>query len=770
MHFMDDMHKEMLARNGLYKFWHSIPFISFFHFVILIGVGSYIALSLQMTLLDQAAQQAAVSSSASFGQGRSSLAQLNAQLFAASKRYNNARTDAERTNHGAALSDIAVERKTAFLDAAQNSPHDFLLNVLPEDVQEKLPDVVQSLLEEEVNVEGELTVIHVDPPAEGGYAERTLYELDADSATAAGHTRLHLHFDGDAPEGLVTGTKVKVHGIALDQELVPMAAAGGGGGTTVTTQAAATATGPQKTLVILLNFTNNTSQPFTVAQTADVVFNGIRSTDAFYEESSFGSLSLYGDVVGWYTIPYDTTYACNVDVMAAAADQAATAAGVAVSTYPHKIYMWNQAGCGWGGMGTIGGNPSQAWIPSHSNNADSSVVSHEFGHNILAHHAQWLKCGAKAIDSYANCTIDEYGDRSDVMGYMWGYYFQFVGARKLGESWLSNVSHMQTVTANGTYTISPSETNDANVKLLKIAKPDTNESYYLSFRQAVGAFDITLPPAFVNGVGIHLWNGSVTSQTKLIDTTPGDNNPLNAPLADGTSFADPANGITITQLSHTPTTVTVSAQFTGAQCVPGAPNLNLSPLTQSGSSGAPKIYTLTLKNTDSATCPSAAYALSNTVPSGWTGTLSTPSLTLAPGVQSSATITVTPPAIVTDGTYTVTGRAVDASVGIHQANTAATYVSFTDVTPPTVTITSPADGAVIKGKGNVNVSAYASDSSGIASIVLKIDGTTVKTCTAVTSCSYKWTINKISVGSHTVVATATDKAGFTSSASVTVTK
>jgi len=83
--------------------------------------------------------------------------------------------------------------------------------------------------------------------------------------------------------------------------------------------------------------------------------------------------------------------------------------------------------------------------------------------------------------------------------------------------------------------------------------------------------------------------------------------------------------------------------------------------------------------------------------------------------------------------------------------------NINDSTPPTVSITSPANGSTVPTKGSLSIKASASDSSGIFKIMISVDGATSKTCSrGATSCQLNLSVNKISAGSHTISATAID--------------
>src|SRR5579863_7309920 len=91
-----------------------------------------------------------------------------------------------------------------------------------------------------------------------------------------------------------------------------------------------------------------------------------------------------------------------------------------------------------------------------------------------------------------------------------------------------------------------------------------------------------------------------------------------------------------------------------------------------------------------------------------------------------------------------------------------------DTTPPTVSITAPANGA--KVSGIVAVTANASDNVSVASVQFEIDGVNAGAADLAAPYAYSWDTSKSPNGPHTVKAVATDGAGnSTTSATVTVT-
>jgi poly(hydroxyalkanoate) depolymerase family esterase len=89
-----------------------------------------------------------------------------------------------------------------------------------------------------------------------------------------------------------------------------------------------------------------------------------------------------------------------------------------------------------------------------------------------------------------------------------------------------------------------------------------------------------------------------------------------------------------------------------------------------------------------------------------------------------------------------------------------------DVTPPTVALTAPADGATVSG--TVTISASASDNVGVQRVELRVDGALVGTAT---SAPYQvsWSTASVGNGGHTVTARAYDAAGNSASSSRSVT-
>ena len=101
-------------------------------------------------------------------------------------------------------------------------------------------------------------------------------------------------------------------------------------------------------------------------------------------------------------------------------------------------------------------------------------------------------------------------------------------------------------------------------------------------------------------------------------------------------------------------------------------------------------------------------------------------------------------------------------------NVSVQAVGVVDSTPPTATITAPANGASVSG--NVTVSANASDNIAVTSVTFRVDGTIIGSADLTAPYSVTWNTSGAASGNHTLTAEAADAAGNRgTSAAVTVT-
>ena len=653
---------------------------------------------------------------------------LTTQLLQTAALYQRAPA-AEKSGHLEKSLGLAATRKALMLQKIESDPATFLLHSLPAEVRNSLPALVQGLVEESIEVSGELTVVRADDFEHGRF--ETTYSLTTDETPSK---TFSLHFASD-PTTLMTGSKIRVKGMALG----PHIGLASGGAPRVQTQSAAITSllGTQQTIVIVGNFLDS-AVPCAPADIYVRMFTDPHSINNYYQETSFNQVSFSGDVYGPYTINY---YSNSTDYMgwANALDQAVTGAGVNLGNYSRRVYVLPPNATGYAGYGLYGGSPSRAWIYR----CDwSDLYAHELGHNFGMRHA-------------STPTL-EYGDYSCVMGYSNVGLRHLNAPHKVQTGWVPS-SRVQTVTSSGAYQLSLLEqTNGSSIQVIKIPKSDTSEYYYLGYRRPVGFDGTGLRSDYWQTTDVHTWNGSLN--TYLVGV-----------LGDGASFSDSINGISVTQTGHDDTagTATVSIIYTGPSCAPGAPAVAVSPSSLSGSAGTNLGYSVSITDNDSSVCGNVTFAFTAVVPTGWTSAFLLSPLQLAPGSTGSTTWTVTAPEGTTDGSYPIQVIVTDVSNSSHLASTNATAVLMTDTTPPTVSFISPANGSSVPPNGQVKINVSAFDNVGVTQVEIRIDGALKATMTS-SPYTTTWNAKREAKGPHTIQATAYDAAGKNASASVTV--
>ena len=441
--------------------------------------------------------------------------------------------------------------------------------------------------------------------------------------------RLKLRFEG-APPDLPSGSRVRVKGRLQDEETLALSASDPG-----SVQALSLATpntfGQQRVIVILVNFQDNGSTPYSAASAQTTTF---QSVNTFYAENSYGQTSLSGDVYGWYTIPMSGSV-CDTTKIASLAEEAAVNLGGAnLSAYTRRIYAFpNISACTFWGRGSVGGSPSRAWI---NGSYATQVVAHELGHNFGNYHSHSQPCAAGA------CSSVEYGDNRDIMGQTAVAHTTAFQKERLG--WLNYGSSppVQIVGLSGTYWIDGYAQPGSAPKALKILKgldaSGKRTWYYVEARTKFG-FDASITP----GVLVHTGSESSPSSSYQIDLDPVTS-AFDSLLDPGQTFSDPAIGFNVKALWADATGAMVDVTLDSPPCAESAPTVTFSPSsTVSAQPGRAAGVGMTVRNNDAAGCGSAVFNLSSAVPSGWLAAFDRASITLEPGATAFADLSLTPP-------------------------------------------------------------------------------------------------------------------------------
>jgi hypothetical protein len=662
------------------------------------------------------------------------------RLLGALRLYE-AAAPAARAARAAQVTQLAQQRRARLLHLLEHNPRLAAARLMPPELRERLPEAARAFVEQEVQLDGNVFAKVADDFERG--VSRSVLQLQTSPSAAV----LTLHLadpTGQERDRLGwVGRRVSLSGAQLDGHVVirqkadvQLLAAEGttSSGGTSTPTITPVVTGDQRTLVILANF----SDAALTCSATDVnarLFGATGSTvNTAFRESSRNLVSFSGQVVGPYPIPYTASGSCDYSGWASAADAAARAAGVDPSQYRRVNYVTpRNANCGWSGLAYMPG--TRSWVQSCGS---TGIFTHELGHNLSLHHA-------------ATPTA-EYGDGSDPMG----------GARNVRNNAANQVmagwvptGEVVDVFAGGSYAVGalgPASVGAPQV--LRMAKPDTAESYYVSLRQATG-LDASLPSTALNAVSIHRAAGRLPAKTYLLQY-----------LAVGQTFTDAVNGIQVTNQGVGNGVATVAVSFNGATCERSAPGVTLTPASRTASPGATVSYTVTVANRNTAACGTSTFALSQALPGGFGGVFSSASLAIAAGGSASATWSVTSNTAVADATYTLDATASDTAGGSAPTTAHASYVAYRDTDAPALTITSPADGALLSGR-SVTLAATASDASGISAVEFYV-GDKLLGRDGSAPYSVNWNLRKSAKGQHIVRVRAFDAAGNVAEQAVTV--
>ncbi len=560
---------------------------------------------------------------------------------------------------------VAVTQARARRLAAliEDAPEQVLRTALGAEERSQFPREARAHLEEDATEQGQVDVLHEDR----WDGERYLHFLHARRG------RLALHFAG-RPPGLLTGDQVEVRGVRVGEAV----AADSGSGVTVVSAALAHTFGEQKTLVIVVNFSNTTAYTAsTVNQISSVMFGSGSSVARYYQEASYDETWLTGAVVGPYPIAL-TSSACDFWGISSQARQAATNAGVNVSAYRRHVIAFPSNACGWWGLGTVGGNPSTAWVNGSFQNG---VAVHELGHNFGLYHSHALDCGAAVVGG--SCSSLEYGDTLDVMGAATPpRHFNAVQKELLGWLNYSGMPPITAVQASGVYALDPYVPAGSGPKALKV-RAANGDWYYVEYRRPDG-FDATIPSSVASGVVVHLLRGQSPDGIYLLDMTPATASWTDPALAVNKTFEDTAAGLSITPLWADASGAGVSVTLGTSSCARAVPLVSVSPPERQGPPGATVTYTVAVQNRDSG-CAATTFTTQASKPGGWSATFAAPSLTVPAGGTVSTTLSVTSSPNAPAGSYGIGVTASDASTPGHTNSASATYEVTTTGIPGSFT-------------------------------------------------------------------------------------
>jgi hypothetical protein len=729
---MQKLHKALESRFPWYERWHKDPYANLLTWVLFLAFATtYMVLMLvcvQKASIEVESETLVSAASGSIVRSMKTVGTpAEARLKDLTDTVIRKNEDYRLRQSGTALEALRamlVERRNTYAELALTNPQEVRRYVFDERARQSIPQAARDLVEQPFEKEGIFHILLVSEFINEDEKSHEEYYLEIGETE-----RYRLAITEEEAYELKPETKTKVVGMELSETIVvptrPLEQELG-------EEAVLGATTLKNLAVIAFNFRDDTTQSMSVEELRGRYFTNTNSVAAHMRDVSSGQWDIQGDVFGWYTIDMDAATGCtNLTAFTSAAETAFVESGRSLSDYTNIQYIFPDGitKCGWSGLAYMPG--SKSWVVGGSG---AGVAVHELGHNYGFHHA--------ATPSL------EYGDGSDPMG---GTQMVHYGNYNKGKFWIPS-SQIMTITSPGTYTLAEvKNASSTDARVIRIPKNDGTEKHLVLEYRGDGGFDDALSSSYKSKVLVRTAPSTfITAKTYLI-----------ASISAGSSYTSTVDGITVNVVSTSPNSATLAIQLSTSTlpCLRQNPSVAIAPLGQWGNAGESLTYTLTVKNNDTQSCGQSTFSVNSTLPANFVQTPSSLTLNLAPGQENSLPITITSPTNAVASTYAFTEVVTNTLVPTSTTNAAGnyniTYIPPGDSIPPTVTITSPANGATIKG-AKVSVSASASDASGISVVELRIDGVLVKTCTTVTQCTHSWDTKKLTRGSHVVTATAYD--------------
>lgn len=292
-------------------------------------------------------------------------------------------------------------------------------------------------------------------------------------------------------------------------------------------------------------------------------------TAQYWSEQSGGRISMSTSVRNWATIPNPQT--CNT---AAIMQSALAANGLSAGSATNHVlvYFPKMSACGgWAGLASIGGG--SIWV---NGTPIIDVFTHEFGHNLGVGHANTATCtsGGTRVPfaSLSSCTVREYQDTADVMGYA-------ISGKASGNLNTALADHLGLATVLRPTTSSPVTVDLAQLSSTgstrAVAIPVAEGTIYVDFRPATGRD--TRQPAWA-GVQVHLRTMDPVHRyptSYLLDMSAPAGGEFAAPaFPAGGSWSVPGSGLVVTVQSVGSTSARVSVTAGSAGLSPSTGTLD----------------------------------------------------------------------------------------------------------------------------------------------------------------------------------------------------
>ncbi len=562
------------------------------------------------------------------------------------------------------------------------------------------------------------TAYAAEPAPLTGTVETVIVDQPPGAEDHAGHddqTRTFVRVQGrllEVPDGALTGVASGTRAtVRLRGSAVVSAEPAAG-----TRGARAVSAAGSHTLTVLPVFWNSTD-----AQTQESLTTLANQARDYWAEQSGGDVAVSVDVRDWKQMAAPTT-SCN----AAAIYNAALAAHATATPADPKnhvaVYFPRYSACTWAGLGSVNG--PMMWINGYP---IEDVFTHEFGHNLGLGHANWAKCtsasGAR-VPLSDNCTVGEYEDRTDVMG----YGMSGVPSGNLNSAFGDYLGLQQTTTT------SPAELTalSAHSGTSGLRIPVATGTIFVDYRPAAGRDTRVSRWA---GVQVRLRSTGTPPTTRLLDMQPATATAFTAAnLPAGATWPIPGTGkaVKVTATGDTTARVELVAGSTDTTAPSVAPVVTV-PAAPARLESAPVSWTAAVDKESGVT--GYRVTVNGATVAETDGSTRTAEVPLAEGRNAVAVVAVNGAGLVKAGAARTVVRDSTAPAAVTALKVAADGRS--------VTWTAPADTGTTR------------------SYAVRIDGVLARTVTAAPASV------SITAGRRTVSVTPSDAAGNTGAATET---
>lgn len=509
---------------------------------------------------------------------------LTDELLHALNPNNTAFTALSKDQQLTSLTTLAKERKDKLLQELRTNPQAFLDHATLAKERSKFPQEIQSSIESEEDIEGDLVVMHMDNLKEK--KAEYIYGLQTEGKL---YNVYFVENDQYNPDQKI---RARLKGIGIDNNI---------------------ALTRNETNFQVLSYT----EPQYVERSYNVAIMKIEgaiellpsdeelrkmfitdknSIKNYYQKTSFEKTVFNFDILGTFDISTEG-FDCSAEGvrrMSQNVHDVLSNRGIDVSKY-QAIQTFVPASqvpqdCIFQASGISDGGSSSPYsyvfgtsqLLSAGFQDIKDIAAHELGHTLGFSHSNTLKCLRRDFTSNPSTLVRDrkecenvgYGDNTDVMGAS-PYYAEVLSSSKLTRSWLDDKSDVWYVKENGRYTIAPLGSNSSGKKALYISQtrdPNPNGNnmkttlniYRLEYRARIG-LDGILPTLYSQGVSLYD-TGRSFGKNDIPNFSPGGrlvslDNLDKGILKDGESFVDTINNIKITQISHDQNGVTVDINF-----------------------------------------------------------------------------------------------------------------------------------------------------------------------------------------------------------------